>query len=58
MIFQIFNEWSILLFKLETGEVKEDFSLMYEKESTGYKRAFILFEIGMDTLNNNYKYIK
>lgn len=58
MIIQIFNEWSILLFKLETGEVNEDSSLMYEKESTGYKRAFILFEIGMDTLNNNYKYIK
>lgn len=58
MIIQIFNEWSILLFKLETGEVKEDSSLMYKKESTGYERAFILFEIGMDTLNNNYKYIK
>lgn len=51
------NEWSILLFKLETGEVK-DSSLIYENESTGYKRAFILFDIGMDTVNNNYKYIK
>lgn len=51
-------EVSILLFKLETGEVKEDSSLMDENESTGYKRAFILSDIRMGAVNNNHKYIK
>lgn len=50
------NKWSkyFTLFKLETGEVKKDSSLMDENKSTGYKRAFTLFDIGMDTVNNNF----
>lgn len=32
---------------------------MDKNESTGYKGAFILFDIGMDTVNNNLiKYSK
>lgn len=50
------NEWSkyFTLYKLETGDVKKDSSLMNKNKSTGYKRAFTLFGIGMDTVNNNF----
>lgn len=41
------------LFQVETGGVKKDSFLMDKNESTGYKGAFILFDIGMDTVNNN-----
>lgn len=40
--------------ELETGEVKKDSSLMDGNESKGYKRAFILFDIGVDTVNNTF----
>lgn len=33
--------------------MKKDSFLMDENESTGYKGAFILFDIGMGTVNNN-----
>lgn len=50
------NEWSkyFTLLELETGEVKKDSSLMGENESKGYERAFVLFDVGMDAVNNTF----
>lgn len=47
------NEVNILLFSNQRQDMKKDSPLMYENKSTGYKRAFILFDIGMDMVNNN-----